>query len=176
MMNHQKEGIFGLALKKLLLLSFQTIHWLWWKINISLSLSLSLSDFRFSGTIIDVGSLPEMSKSMWADSDWRSLKVLMKILVLCCGSLSFVYLSSGHQSMLKFGQVQWDEPSSILRPDRISPWEVEPLDAAIPQSPHHPLRNKRARPPASPSMVPELPSAFGKDPLTTYKIWSVSLI
>ncbi|RLM65364.1 hypothetical protein C2845_PM16G08430 [Panicum miliaceum] len=48
---------------------------------------------RFSGTIIDIGSLPAMSKSLWADSDWRSLKV------------------------------QWDEPSSILRPDRISPWE-----------------------------------------------------
>ncbi|KAK3142534.1 hypothetical protein QOZ80_4BG0347810 [Eleusine coracana subsp. coracana] len=86
---------------------------------------------RFSGTIIDVGSLPAMSQSMWKDSDWRSLKV------------------------------QWDEPSSILRPDRISPWEVEPLDGASPQSPQPPLRNKRPRPPASPSMVPELPSAFG---------------
>ncbi|KAK3144702.1 hypothetical protein QOZ80_4AG0316580 [Eleusine coracana subsp. coracana] len=86
---------------------------------------------RFSGTIIDVGSLPAMSQSMWKDSDWRSLKV------------------------------QWDEPSSILRPDRISPWEVEPLDGANPQSPQPPLRNKRPRPPASLSMVPELPSAFG---------------
>ncbi|TVT98230.1 hypothetical protein EJB05_56449 [Eragrostis curvula] len=86
---------------------------------------------RFSGTIIDVGSLPAMSKSLWANSDWRSLKV------------------------------QWDEPSSILRPDRISPWEVEPLDASNPQAPQPPSRNKRARPPASPSMVPELPSAFG---------------
>jgi auxin response factor len=47
-----------------------------------MSKHLSLCDFRFSGTIIDVGSLPEMSKSLWADSDWRSLKVLM-ILVLC---------------------------------------------------------------------------------------------
>nr|CAB3487126.1 unnamed protein product [Digitaria exilis] len=88
---------------------------------------------RFSGTIVDIGSLPSMSKSLWADSDWRSLKV------------------------------QWDEPSSILRPDRISPWEVEPLDAANPQSPQPPLRNKRARPPASPSMVAELPSGFGKE-------------
>ncbi|XP_062184117.1 auxin response factor 9-like [Phragmites australis] len=86
---------------------------------------------RFSGTIIDIESLPAMSKSLWADSDWRSLKV------------------------------QWDEPSSILRPDRISPWEVEPLDAANLQSPQPPLRNKRARPLASPSMVPELPPGFG---------------
>jgi auxin response factor len=72
--------------------------------------------------------------------------------------------------MLKFGQVQWDEPSSICLPDRISPWEVEPLDGANLQSPQQPLRNKRARPPASPSMIRELPSAFGKDSLTTYKI------
>ncbi|KAL6845785.1 hypothetical protein ACP4OV_024360 [Aristida adscensionis] len=86
---------------------------------------------RFSGTIIDIGSLPAMSKSLWADSEWRSLKV------------------------------QWDEPSSILRPDRISPWEVEPLDAANPQSPQLPIRNKRPRPPATPSVVPELPLGFG---------------
>uniref|UniRef100_A0A0A9DP21 Auxin-responsive protein n=1 Tax=Arundo donax TaxID=35708 RepID=A0A0A9DP21_ARUDO len=100
---------------------------------------------RFSGTIIDIGSLPAMSESLWADSDWRSLKV------------------------------QWDEPSSILRPDRISPWEVEPLDAANPQSPQPPLRNKRARRPASP-MVPELPSGFGlwKSPSETTQTLSFS--
>jgi auxin response factor len=101
---------------------------------------------RFSGTIIDIGSLPAMSKSLWADSDWRSLKV------------------------------QWDEPSSILRPDRISPWEVEPLDAANPQSPQPPLRNKRARPPASPSTVAELPSGFGlwKSPTDSARTLSFS--
>ncbi|XP_062225719.1 auxin response factor 9-like [Phragmites australis] len=101
---------------------------------------------RFSGTIVDIGSLPAMSKSLWADSDWRSLKV------------------------------QWDELSSILRPDRISPWEVEPMDAANPQSPQPPLRNKRARPLASPSMVPELPSGFGlwKSPSETTRTLSFS--
>ncbi|KAL6650747.1 hypothetical protein ACP70R_009672 [Stipagrostis hirtigluma subsp. patula] len=101
---------------------------------------------RFSGTIIDIGSLPAMSKSLWADSDWRSLKV------------------------------QWDEPSSIIRPDRISPWEVEPLDAANPQSPQLPSRNKRPRPPASPSMVPELPPSFGlwKSPLEPTRTLSFS--
>uniref|UniRef100_A0A0D9W5C4 Auxin response factor domain-containing protein n=1 Tax=Leersia perrieri TaxID=77586 RepID=A0A0D9W5C4_9ORYZ len=86
---------------------------------------------RFSGTIIGIGSVPAMSTSPWADSDWKSLKV------------------------------QWDEPSSIVRPDRISPWELEPLDATNPQPPQPPLRNKRARPPASPAMVPELPPSFG---------------
>uniref|UniRef100_M8CTG9 Auxin response factor n=1 Tax=Aegilops tauschii TaxID=37682 RepID=M8CTG9_AEGTA len=77
---------------------------------------------RFSGTIIGIGSTPTVSTSLWADSDWKSLKV------------------------------QWDEPSSILRPDRVSPWELEPLDAANPQPPQPPLRNKRPRLPASPSV------------------------
>ncbi|XP_031494785.1 auxin response factor 7-like isoform X2 [Nymphaea colorata] len=40
----------------------------------------------------------EPMASQWADSKWRSLKV------------------------------QWDEPSSIPRPDRVSPWEIEPVD------------------------------------------------
>ncbi|CAN6273078.1 unnamed protein product [Urochloa humidicola] len=86
---------------------------------------------RFSGTIIGLGSMPANSTSPWADSDWRSLKV------------------------------QWDEPSAVLRPDRVSPWELEPLDATSTQPPQPPLRNKRARPPASPAIAPELPSAFG---------------
>jgi hypothetical protein len=40
-------------------------------------INISISGYRFSGTIIDIGSLPAMSKSLWADSDWRSLKVMM---------------------------------------------------------------------------------------------------
>ncbi|PPD76235.1 hypothetical protein GOBAR_DD26832 [Gossypium barbadense] len=53
--------------------------------------------------------------SGWADSEWRSLKV------------------------------QWDEPSSIIRPDRVSPWELEPLVATSNSSISQPadmLRNK----------------------------------
>ncbi|KAL6899230.1 hypothetical protein ACP4OV_005888 [Aristida adscensionis] len=89
---------------------------------------------RFSGTIIGVGSMPTNSTSPWADSDWRSLKV------------------------------QWDEPSAVPRPDRVSPWELEPLDATNPQPPHQPhssRNNKRARPPASASIGPEIPPVFG---------------
>ncbi|KQJ82781.1 auxin response factor 9 [Brachypodium distachyon] len=86
---------------------------------------------RFSGTIVGMGSTPTMPSSQWADSDWKSLKV------------------------------QWDEPSSILRPDRVSLWELEPLDSANPQTPEPPLRNKRARALASPSVVPDLPPNFG---------------
>ncbi|GMI93921.1 auxin response factor 1 [Hibiscus trionum] len=57
--------------------------------------------------------------SAWADSEWRSLKV------------------------------QWDEPSSIVRPDRVSSWELEPLVATSNTSNSQPAqRNKRTRPPA----------------------------
>ncbi|KAJ4717621.1 Auxin response factor [Melia azedarach] len=65
--------------------------------------------------------------SAWPDSEWRSLKV------------------------------QWDEPSSILRPERVSPWELEPLVANSTTSTAQPAqRNKRARPPVLPSQAPDL--------------------
>ncbi|XVF10379.1 hypothetical protein REPUB_Repub07fG0177700 [Reevesia pubescens] len=56
----------------------------------------------------------------WKDSKWRSLKV------------------------------QWDEPASIPRPDRVSPWEIEPFAAPIPPSLAQPVaaKNKRPRPPS----------------------------
>ncbi|PIN17336.1 hypothetical protein CDL12_09994 [Handroanthus impetiginosus] len=38
--------------------------------------------------------------SQWIDSEWRSLKI------------------------------QWDEPATIQRPDRVSPWEIEPFEAS----------------------------------------------
>jgi len=101
---------------------------------------------RFSGTIIGMGCMPANSTSPWANSEWRSLKV------------------------------QWDEPSAILRPDRVSPWEVEPLDRTNPQPPQPPLRNKRARPPASPSIAPELAPVFGfwKSPAEPAQAFSFS--
>ncbi|KAK4365511.1 hypothetical protein RND71_016869 [Anisodus tanguticus] len=56
--------------------------------------------------------------SQWKDSTWRSLKV------------------------------QWDEPASISRPDRVSPWEIEPFVASIPNPLVQPMagKNKRHRP------------------------------
>lgn len=74
----------------------------------------------------------ESTSSRWPESDWRSLKV------------------------------QWDEPSSIFRPEKVSPWELEPLVAAsTPPNPQQPLqRNKRARPSVLPSPVSGV-SAFG---------------
>ncbi|KAG8368922.1 hypothetical protein BUALT_Bualt15G0096800 [Buddleja alternifolia] len=68
------------------------------------------------------------TSSRWPDSDWRSLKV------------------------------QWDEPSSILRPDKVSPWEIEPLVAATPPNSQTQQRNKRARPPVLPSPMQDLSS------------------
>ncbi|CAK7357204.1 unnamed protein product [Dovyalis caffra] len=67
--------------------------------------------------------------SGWADSEWRSLKV------------------------------QWDEPSSILRPERVSPWELEPLVATTPSN-SQPVQRKRARPSVLPSPTVDL-SAHG---------------
>lgn len=75
---------------------------------------------RFSGTIVGV---EDNKSSVWADSEWRSLKV------------------------------QWDEPSSILRPDRVSPWELEPLVSTPPANSQPTQRNKRSRPPILPSTM-----------------------
>ncbi|KAI3993235.1 hypothetical protein MKX01_009978 [Papaver californicum] len=72
----------------------------------------------------------ENASPWWTDSEWRSLKV------------------------------QWDEPSSIPRPDRVSPWELEPLVAAAPPTSQPAQRNKRARPPGLPSPTPDV-SVFG---------------
>ncbi|XP_039026108.1 auxin response factor 1-like isoform X1 [Hibiscus syriacus] len=70
--------------------------------------------------------------SAWADSEWRSLKV------------------------------QWDESSSIVRPDRVSPWELEPLVATSNSSNSQPAqRNKRTRPPVLPSPSSDLSSLAG---------------
>ncbi|TKY53849.1 Auxin response factor 1 [Spatholobus suberectus] len=63
--------------------------------------------------------------SVWPDSEWRSLKV------------------------------QWDEPSSILRPDRVSSWDLEPLVSTNPANSQPTQRNKRARPLILPSTIPD---------------------
>ncbi|XP_027332002.1 auxin response factor 1-like isoform X2 [Abrus precatorius] len=60
---------------------------------------------------------------VWPDSEWRSLRV------------------------------QWDEPSSILRPDRVSSWELEPLASTTPANSQPTQRNKRARPIILPSTM-----------------------
>lgn len=56
--------------------------------------------------------------SEWPGSKWRSLKV------------------------------QWDEPATIPRPDKVSPWEIEPYVASVPVNPAPPplAKTKRSRP------------------------------
>ncbi|KAI3468589.1 hypothetical protein Pfo_025252 [Paulownia fortunei] len=53
----------------------------------------------------------------WEDSKWRKLKV------------------------------QWDEPASIPRPERVSPWEIEPFVASVPTTLVQPptVKHKRLR-------------------------------
>ncbi|XP_010267580.1 PREDICTED: auxin response factor 18 [Nelumbo nucifera] len=56
--------------------------------------------------------------SNWKDSKWRSLKV------------------------------QWDETASIQRPERVSPWEIEPFVVSVPPSLTQPaaIKTKKLRP------------------------------
>lgn len=43
--------------------------------------------------------------------------------------------------------VQWDEPASIVRPDRVSGWEIEPLGSSTPVDVPDPVvKTKKARP------------------------------
>lgn len=44
-------------------------------------------------------------------------------------------------------QVQWDEPASFPRPDRVLPWEIEPILASVPttSSQTAAIKNKRPR-------------------------------
>ncbi|KAG6506326.1 hypothetical protein ZIOFF_031649 [Zingiber officinale] len=73
----------------------------------------------------------EKASSQWEDSEWRSLKV------------------------------QWDEPSSAILPDKVSPWELEPLVVPTPPTSQPIQRIKRARPPSSPVISPDLSSVSG---------------
>ncbi|KAL0454516.1 UNVERIFIED_CONTAM: Auxin response factor 1 [Sesamum latifolium] len=101
--------------------------------------------------------IEDYSSSRWPNSEWRSLKV------------------------------QWDEPSAILRPDRVSPWEIETLVGPPPPTLQTQHRNKRARPTILPSPLQNLsslaesPSAFryrdsaqGRDPYQSLKLGSGS--
>ncbi|KAM5571213.1 auxin response factor 9-like [Rosa sericea] len=91
---------------------------------------------RFSGTII---GLEDISPH-WADSEWRSLKVL------------------------------WDESASIPRPDKVSPWEIEPYVASIPASLSQStvLKNKRPR------LLPEIPAPDTASSITWHDVTQLS--
>ncbi|KAI3693693.1 hypothetical protein L1987_76643 [Smallanthus sonchifolius] len=65
----------------------------------------------------------------WEDSKWRSLKV------------------------------HWDEPASIIRPERVSPWEIETFVSPVPTSLAQPVAPKSKRP-RVPMELPNLEPAF----------------
>ncbi|KAJ6334672.1 hypothetical protein OIU78_011521 [Salix suchowensis] len=66
----------------------------------------------------------------WSGSIWRSLKI------------------------------QWDEPATIQRPERVSPWDIEPFAApASPNLTQQVVKNKRPRPTDIPTSVIALNSA-----------------
>ncbi|KAK6781768.1 hypothetical protein RDI58_019564 [Solanum bulbocastanum] len=73
----------------------------------------------------------EDSSSQWKDSKWRSLKV------------------------------QWDEPASVSRPDRVSPWDIEPFVASVatPLVPPMGVKNKRHRAHNEPKASDPVPAA-----------------
>jgi len=43
-------------------------------------------------------------------------------------------------------QVQWDEASAITRPDRVSPWEIEPFFSSASTTTVQPTAAKTKRP------------------------------
>lgn len=78
-----------------------------------------------------ITGLGDNASSHWEGSEWRSLKV------------------------------QWDEPSSISRPQRVSQWELEPLVTSNTPTAQLVSRTKRARSPTLNSIASDLSSAFG---------------
>jgi hypothetical protein len=42
--------------------------------------------------------------------------------------------------------VRWDEASSVPRPERVSPWQIEPAVTPPPVNPHSAVGTKRTRP------------------------------
>ncbi|KAG7566635.1 Auxin response factor [Arabidopsis suecica] len=74
------------------------------------------------------------------------------------GDLSSQWPASKWRSL----QVQWDEPTTVQRPDKVSPWEIEPFLATSPistpaQQPQS--KCKRSRP-IEPSVITPAPPSF----------------
>jgi len=105
---------------------------------------------RFSGTIVGVEDI----SPHWVNSKWRSLKVFssftLKLFLLFLVIICFSYFVNL--------QVQWDEPAAVPRPDRVSPWEIEPFvaSASTPSVQPTMVKTKRPRPPSETPDVGEL--------------------
>ncbi|KVH91813.1 Auxin response factor [Cynara cardunculus var. scolymus] len=70
-------------------------------------------------------------------------------------------------------KVQWDEPASGGRPERVSPWEIETFIIPVPTSLVQPVavKSKRPRPPVE---IPNLVVANLEMDLTSFCIWAIS--
>lgn len=68
---------------------------------------------RYTGTIVGLGDL----SSQWEGSKWKQLKVNINLFFFSFLCKFFIYLLI---------QVHWDEQTNFQRPDRVSPWEIEP--------------------------------------------------
>lgn len=77
----------------------------------------------------------------WAESKWRYLKVL---LLSSLSSRRFVLWNIVVMYFFVL-QVRWDEASSIPRPERVSPWQIEPAVSLPPINPLPVHRPKRPR-------------------------------
>jgi hypothetical protein len=106
---------------------------------------------RFTGTIVGCENLD----ALWPESSWRYLKV---ILVCVTFTVAIMVYKVNCALMIASGfQVRWDEPSAIPRPDRVSPWKIEP--ASSPPVNPLPLSNSRVKrhrqnvPPPSPESL-----------------------
>ncbi|KAJ4905222.1 Auxin response factor 18 [Raphanus sativus] len=75
------------------------------------------------------------------------------------GDLSSQWPASKWRSL----QVQWDEPTTVQRPDRVSPWEIEPFLSSSPvstPSQQSQPKCKRSRPVESSVLTPAPPTTF----------------
>ncbi|GJZ54191.1 probable phospholipid-transporting ATPase 4 [Tanacetum coccineum] len=77
-----------------------------------------------------LGIVEDESIKSFYDRVKESTKVLQE------GGLNVVF----HHLDIVEDDVQWDEPSSILRPDKVSPWDLEPLVASNPPNPQTSIR------------------------------------
>ncbi|XP_027349955.1 auxin response factor 9-like isoform X2 [Abrus precatorius] len=100
-----------------------------------------------------------------------------------CGTIVGVEDISPHweNSTWRSLKVQWDEAASIPRPDRVSPWEIEPLIASVPTSlsQHSVVKNKRPRPASEfPDLVdtPLAASTFWNSGMTHSEMTKLSVM
>lgn len=98
---------------------------------------------RFSGTIIGAADI----SPHWPNSSWRSLRVSCSWIQFPPG-ISLFQIPFELFTYFNSFQVQWDEQTSIMRPDRVSPWDIEPLTSSAVTGLSQPVsKNKRPRQP-----------------------------